>query len=297
MALMASGAVAAEPLKPFVLGERAADGNVEQVTERVSGSLEEGGFQILGEYPVSSTSHVVVATHDDLLALAEANPRSAYLAPVRVAITEVDGNVQVSYNNLEYFRHAYRVDQDVSAVQGALEGVIGHEKTFGSDDGMSQRELNRYRYTFGMERFDDPYELGSHGNSDAATTLLESGLASGESGVEKIYKLEIPNADVTVYGVSVREDRGAPEAASDLFKLETIDVNELRHTAYLPYEILVHDGNIEALHMRFRTAIHWPDLGMMGPNSFMTLRRSPGILEEVLQQVAGFEEESGGFEW
>ncbi|WP_051075162.1 hypothetical protein [Thioalkalivibrio sp. ALE28] len=291
------GALAAEPLKPFVLAETADNGSVEEVAERVSGALEDGGFKLVGEYPVSETAHVVVATHGDLMAVAEDNPRSAYLAPVRVAITEVNGEVQVSYNNLEYFSHAYRVEQDVSAVQDELKEAIGYEHTFGSEDGLSERELRRYRYMMGMERFDAPYELGSHASSEAAMSVLEESLSSGESGVRKIYKLEIPEHDVTLYGISVREGQGAPKDASDVHKLNTVDVGEFRHTAYLPYEILVHDGTIEALHMRFRMAVHWPDLGMIGANSFMQLRRSPGVLEEVLQAVAGYEEEADDFDW
>ena len=293
-----SSAAADDALKPFVLAERAAGASVAEVSSSVSDALTDAGFELLGEYEVRDDARVLVATHDDLTTLVADDPRSAYLAPVRVSVTEVDGEVQVSHNHLEYFRHAYRVESDLSQVRDRLAGALGNEQYFGSEDGKTPRQLQRYRYMFGMERFDDPYELATWSSSDAAREFVEAQLADAASGVKEIYRLEIPEHDVTVYGVAVREDAGAPEAAADLHKLATVDVGELRHTAYLPYEILVHDGRIEALHMRFRMALHWPDLGMMGANSFMELRRSPGVLEDVLVALAGEGDvEDEGFEW
>ena len=293
-----SPAAADEALKPFVLAERAAGGSVAEVSGNVTDALTDAGFEFLGAYQVHEDAHVLVVTHDELKGLARDNARSAYLAPVRVSVTEVGGDVQVSYNNLEYFRHAYRVESDVSQVGDLLAGAIGKEQYFGSDDGKTPRQLQRYRYMFGMERFDDPYELATWSSSAAAREFVEGQLADTESGVREVYRLDMPAYDVTVYGVAVREEAGAPEDASDLHKLGTVDVGALRHTAYLPYEILVHDGRIEALHMRFRMALHWPDLGMMGANSFMELRRSPGVLEDVLMAVAGEGDvEDEGFQW
>lgn len=293
-----SSAAADEALKPFVLAERAAGGSVAEVSSNVADVLRDAGFEFLGEYEVRDDARVLVVTHEELKGLAGNDPRSAYLAPVRVSVTEVGGDVQVSYNNLEYFRHAYRVESEISPVTERLADSIGKEQYFGSQDGKTPRQLQRYRYMFGMERFDDPYELATWSSSAAAREYLEQQLETAGNGVREVYRLEIPEHDVTLYGVAVRRDDGAPEDASDLHKVATVDVGNLRHTAYLPYEILVHDGRVEALHMRFRMALHWPDLGMMGANSFMELRRSPGVLEDVLMAVAGEGDvEDEGFQW
>lgn len=134
--------------------------------------------------------------------------------------------------------------------------------------------------------------------SSAALEELDAGLGERRGGVSEIYRLDIPGTDATLIGVAIRADDGAEAEAADLHTLETIDVRELRHTAYVPQEILVEGGDIEALHMRFRAALHWPDLRMLGDHSFMQLRRVPGRLEDTLREVAGFEEpEDDGFDW
>ena len=66
-----------------------------------------------------------------------------------------------------------------------------------------------------------------------------------------------------------------------------IDFKETRSTAHLPYEVLVHDGEVEALHARFRIAMNFPDLSMMGSNSFMNIMPSPDAIKEALTKAAG----------
>ncbi|WP_019558705.1 hypothetical protein [Thioalkalivibrio sp. ALE12] len=293
----ASQTVVADNYRPFVLAYTDSGTDVSAEAARVRERLEGADFRFLGEYPVSDDRHVVVVTHDDLLSVAGSEARGGYIAPIRVAVTAVDGELQVSYNNLEYFRHAYRLDAPVSGVSDRLASTLGAERDFGSEDGMSERDLNRYRYTFGMERFDAPYELASHGNRRGALSELDSNLGNRVAGVSEIYRVDIPGQDVTVIGVAVRESDGAAQDSADLHQLGIVDVGEFRHTATVPIEILVRGGEVEALHMRFRKALHFPDLRMLGDNSFMRLRSSPGALEETLKEVAGYEEEDTGFEW
>jgi hypothetical protein len=66
-----------------------------------------------------------------------------------------------------------------------------------------------------------------------------------------------------------------------------VDFDELKGTAYLPYEIMVDGTDVVALNMRFRMAVHYPDLKMMGKNSFMTLMSSPGAIQKALTAAAG----------
>ena len=55
--------------------------------------------------------------------------------------------------------------------------------------------------------------------------------------------------------------------------------------AYFPYEILVRGTEVEALHMRFRMAVHFPDLNMMGEHGFTKLMASPGATEDALEAL------------
>ncbi|HSM27597.1 MAG TPA: hypothetical protein VK855_05770 [Thioalkalivibrio sp.] len=278
--------VQAETLKPFVLAYSKAGTDLSAEFETVREKLQGAGFRILGEYPVTDGARVLVATSDSLLAAAASAPRAGYIAPLRVAVTRVGNNLQVSYLNLEYFRHAYQLDTSLAGAADQLAARLGASGTYGAE-GLTPSTLERYRYAFGMERFGDPYLLANHPDRRAALAALDANLWAGKGGVREVYRVDIPGQDTTVIGVSIREDSGADRDASDAFKLATVDVGDPRHTAYFPYEILVRGGQVEALHMRFRMALHFPDMSMVGDNSFMQLRRSPAAVEQALKQAAG----------
>lgn len=284
--LVGASAAQSELLKPMVLAYGKPGTDVAAEAANVRNRLTSAGFQFLGEYGIDSAATVLVFTSSELLAAAASSERGAYVAPLRVAVTRVNGQLQVSYNNLEYFRHAYQVERPLTAVMSRVASAIGAQEPFGAE-GLSPATLSRYRYAFGMERFNDPYQLASYPSRERALAALDANLRAGKGGVREIYRVEIPGRDATLIGVAIREDAGAERSASDLFKMSTVDVGARRHTVYLPYEILVSGGRVEALHMRFRMALHFPDLSMMGDNSFMQLRRSPPAVEKALTQAAG----------
>ena len=146
----------------------------------------------------------------------------------------------------------------------------------------------KYHYTFGMEYFDDPYELASYDSHKAAVDALEKNLAAGVAGVTKVYRLDL-SKDVTIFGVARKAPSEAELDMDETHIMKEIDFEELKATAYLPYEIMVDGKDVVALHMRFRAAVHFPDLKMMGSNSFMNLMASPNAIEKALAQVAGGE--------
>ena len=47
--------------------------------------------------------------------------------------------------------------------------------------------------------------------------------------------------------------------------------------------------DVEALHMRFRMAVHFPDLSMMGAHGFTKLMSSPGATEDALENLVATE--------
>jgi len=73
----------------------------------------------------------------------------------------------------------------------------------------------------------------------------------------------------------------------DTFIMSEIDFKPVRSTAHLPYDILVTGNEIEALHARFRIAMNFPDLSMMGDNSFMNIMPSPDAIEAALAKAVG----------
>ena len=73
------------------------------------------------------------------------------------------------------------------------------------------------------------------------------------------------------------------KALDSEFQMGVVDFEGCKKRAYFPYEVLVAGNNVEALHMRFRMAVHYPDLIMMGSHGFTKLMSSPGEIESALE--------------
>jgi hypothetical protein len=76
-----------------------------------------------------------------------------------------------------------------------------------------------------------------------------------------------------------------------------IDKDSPRHTAHLPYEILVYGDQVEALYGRFRIALSWPHLPMMASDTgatFLSIMCAPGSIEDALIAIAGGSREQSG---
>jgi hypothetical protein len=68
-------------------------------------------------------------------------------------------------------------------------------------------------------------------------------------------------------------------------QLAIVDFEGYSKVAYFPYEILVDEESAEALHMRFRMAVHFPDLSMTGKHGFTKLMASPGAVKDAFEQA------------
>jgi len=287
---------AADEMKPFVLGSTST-GNVADKIDDVKGALSGKGFEIVGEYSPYADAHIIVVTNPGLKKAAASHERAGYVAAQRVSITRVTDEItragdqiQVSYTNPLYMAAAYRVNADLSGAADALEAALGAEKEYGPDEGLTATELAKYHYTFGMEYFDEPNQLASFDTHKEAVATVEKNLAAHVGGTRKVYRIDIPGSKQTVFGVSmVAEGETANKYMDETFIMSEIDFKPLRSTAHLPYEILVKGGDVEALHARFRIAVNFPDLSMMGKNSFMNIMPSPDAIQESLTLVAGGE--------
>jgi hypothetical protein len=60
------------------------------------------------------------------------------------------------------------------------------------------------------------------------------------------------------------------------------DTGDLKHTAHLPYQILVTGNKAIALPGKFRIAVSFPDLGM---GTFMRISNAPGAIQQTLTEV------------
>jgi len=279
-----TGAQAADVLlKPFVLGSKAA-GTVADKTDQVKTALTGGGYTVVGEYAPYVGANILIVTNDELKKNAAASEHGGYGAVQRVAITEVDKDVQVSYTNPLYMANVYRMSGDLSGVAASLATALGKVEEFGSAKGMTAKQARKYHYMIGMEYFDEPSVLAEYGSYEEAVKAVDAKLASNTTGVSKVYRVDIPGKKESVFGVAMKGS-GDAKYMDDNFIMKEIDFRNLKSTAHLPYEVLVSGNKVYALYARYRIAINFPDLSMMGKNSFMNIMDSPEAIRKALQNT------------
>ncbi len=287
VAVAATGLQAAEvKMKPFVLASKGA-GDVGAMAADATGKLKAAGFEIAGTYSPYPTAQVIVVTNDALRKAAAKSEFGAYGAAMRVAVTKVKDEVQVSYTNPTYVASAYRMKDDLADAKARLEKALGKGAEFGPKDGMNDSELRDYHYMFGMEYFDDQTLLVRQMDAKTALDTVVANLAKGLSGITQVYRIDIPGTKDVIFGVAMNGAKGGGDNQDDTFIMKEIDFKALRSTAHLPYELLVSGDKVYAFSARFRIAINFPDLVMMGDNSFMNIMGAPDAITAALKKIAG----------
>lgn len=281
LALVAGSAVAAEgKMKPFVLTSRGA-GEVAQVADETRAKLAAAGFEVAGSYRPYDDAVVLAVTSAELRAAAAQQPLGGYAAVQRVSVTKVGEEVQVAFTNPRYMAAGYRLQADLGPVAAKLEQALGKGEEFGPKDGRSVKDLRGYHYMMAMPYFDDPWTIAKFGSQAEAIAAVEAGLAAGRGGTKKVYRVDVSPGE-TVIGVGLSDGCGA-----DANVMKEIDFKPLRSTGHLPYEVLVREGVVQALHAKFRIALNFTDLSMMGDHSFMRIRCAPDSIEAALKKAAG----------
>ena len=283
-------AQAEKTMKPFILGSTGS-GDIASKVASVKAALQSNGFEIAGEYSPYEAARIIAVTSSALKKAGASHERGGYIAAQRVAITKVGDTIQVSYTNPEYMGAAYHIKASLTPVNNALKAALGAQSQYGVDEAKTADDLEGYHYTFGMEYFDEPYELTDYDSQDEAIKAVEKGLAAGHGDTMKVYRIDIPGTKQTLFGVGMKAASGGNKYMDESFIMTEIDFKDTRSTAHLPYEVLVSNGAVEALHARFRIAMNFPDLSMMGSNSFMNIMPSPDAIKEALTKASGGEEE------
>ncbi len=222
--------------------------------------------------------------------------RGGYGGALRISITELDGDVQVAYTNPLYWSNAYRLNDNLQTTGQTLASAFNARQQFGSGDKvLTEADMRKYHYTFMMEYFDDPSKLARYDDHQTAISTIEKHLAEGTSGAHKVYRLDLgtdtEGKQMTLFGVALAgEDED--DCSADRYIMGKIDKSSPRHTAHLPYEMLVYGSNVEALYARFRIAISWPHLPMLSSDTgatFFSIMCAPGAIEKALTLAAGGE--------
>jgi uncharacterized protein (DUF302 family) len=282
--------VNAQTLKPYILGAT-SNGTIEEVKSNLKVSLEKEGINILGEYQPANdeTRWVIVFSSDDLSqAVNKIKGQTGFALALRIGLTKEGEQILISYTNPAYWGTAYfrddypAVEQHYTALTGKLDKAMRasgqyNGKDFGSEDGIEVDDLIKYRYMMGMPRFDDPVELGQFSSFGEAIDKIESNLKKGVENVSLVYSIEIPGEDLKLYGFALAGEDGESEF------LPKIDISEPKHTAFLPYEMLVMGGQVILLHGRYRIALSFPDLKM---GTFTKIMSTPGNIRDMLELVS-----------
>ncbi len=273
-----------ELLKPFVLASKGA-GTVADKAVQAKAALTAAGFSVVGDYSPYPDADILVVTSDALKANAAASEHGGFGAVQRIAITKVNDEVQVSYTNPVYMANVYRMQGDLAGVAAKLGGALGNIEAYGSARGMTARAARKYHYMLGMEYFDEPSVLAEYASYEAAVQAVDHKLSDNNTGVSKVYRVDLPGKQETVFGVALKGQSEADKYMDDRFIMSEIDFHDVRSTAHLPYEVLVSGNKVYALYARFRIAIDFPDLSMMGSNSFMNIMKTPEAIRGALQKT------------
>ncbi len=286
---LAAFTVNSQSLKPYVLGAT-FNGSMEEAKAGVKSGLTSAGFKVVGEYmPVEDAGRwVMVVSHSGLDdAVKSVGGLTGFAATLRVALTKEGNVIKISYTNPPYWGNAYfRDDFDKvaasytkveSAFKQAMNGVGEAKGTaFGSEEGVELDDLRDYHYMFGMPYFDDTKELEDFDSHEQAIAKIESSLKWGKPGVKRVYRYDVPGTKLTLYGFALSGEKGEGNF------MPKIDIATPKHTAFLPYELLVKDDEVHMLHGRFRIAISFPDLTM---GTFTKIMSTPGDIEDLLKQL------------
>ena len=293
--------IAADGLKPFVLAARINDKTLSTVSTEVEAKLQNAGFEVIGQYSPYDDAVVLVFSSVQLRELATRSKRGGYGAVLRVSLTRNNGEIELAYTNPLYWANAYRMQADVESIATQLKSTLGDEQSFGSGElSLTASDLRKYHYTFMMEYFDDPSVLSHFDSHQQAVATVRENLAKNVSASSQVFELklgsDIDDKQMTLFGVGLN-GVDQEDCSSDAYIMGRIDKDTPRHTAHLPYEILVYGDNVEALYGRFRIALSWPHLPMMASDTgatFFSIMCAPGSIEDALIAVAGGSREKSG---
>ncbi len=280
--------VVGQGLKPFIMGAQSSE-TLDVMKTKTSKALTAAGFKILGSYqPAADESRwVIVVNSTEMIEAVQAfGELTGFAAALRVGLTLEAGLVNVSYTNPIYLGNAYfqknyadvkdkfvAVDAKLIAAMATLGEV--KNKSFGAKEGISSKDLAHYHYMFGMPYFEDVVLLTEFSKYSVGKSIIESKLSKG-GDTELVYSFEIPGQDLKIYGIALGGETGESHF------LPIIDLGQPKHTAFLPYEILLMGNTSVMLHGRYRIALSFPDLTM---TTFSKIMSTPGEIEKLMRSV------------
>ena len=256
--LLASVSVLAEDVSSYLYGEYKSVDNVKS-------TLSASGFDIIGEYDAMDDKqyHVVVYTNSAIKKLASKESRG--FAGVQKVLIDSKENTLV-FTNPQYFMAAFLQDDNNAELSKSITATLAAK--FGalspSACKLDADDISGYHFMMSMPYYEDMIEIAS---GEGLETILE---ANAKENI--VFKLKLDNA--TLYGVAMHTEDG------EKTYIPAIEAN--KHSAFLPYMVLIEDNKAKILHGKFYLAIANPDLSM---GDFMNISSAPGDIEDYMTKL------------
>jgi hypothetical protein len=276
-------------LKPYILGVESTK-TIGELKSELKNNLIKNGLQVVGEYQPATKNNrwVMVITSNKLISSVKSiGGLTAFAATLRIGVTVENGKTLITYTNPKYWGNAYfqndyekvsatytSLNNQVELAMKATGSFVG--TPFGSEDGLSLKQIRDYHYMMGMPYFDDTVELEDFDSFKEATAKIDASIKNGIPTLNLIYKLHIPGTELTLFGFGLSGVNGEGQF------MPIIDGGNPKHTAFLPYEVLIKGDEALILHGRYRIALSFPDLTM---GTFSQIMSTPGNIEDLLKQL------------
>ncbi len=282
---VASASASDALIKPYFKAD-SITGDMAQVVSAVKQKLTAGGFAVVGDVSPYPGTTIVVVTSPAMKAAAAMSDYGIFGAAQRVSITKAGSGMQIAYTNPTYMANAYQMKTDMDDVTAALNKALGNQGQYGPEKGLSKSDLRDYHYKFLMPYFYDRLDLAEYKSHAAAIAAVEKQLAAKAGGVSQVYRIDLPGKEKTLIGVHMSGPKNN-DCSGDQYIMSRIDFKEYKSSAHLPYEMVISGKHVYALPAEFRIAISFPDLSMMGSNSFASIMCAPSAIKEALTAAAG----------
>ncbi len=280
-----SASLSAQTYKPYTLALKSSS-SISELTVSIENGLNANGIDVVGQYaPADDASKKVLAITNAGLkqAAAQSGNLAGFAGVLKIALTKENGMTYVSFTTPQYWASAYHqkkygtiasaIESFAGSLKASFDGIGDYVGTqFGKKKAVSSADLAGYHYMFGMPYLGDKITIKTFGSHSAAVAKINKNLTAGKKSTKKVYQVNVGDG-ITLFGV------GIGGADGEEYFVPTIDYGSPKHTAMLPYELLVVGKNVYMAHGRYRFALAFPDLSM---GTFMKIVNTPGYVQGVM---------------
>ena len=231
-------------------------------SDSVRSSLNSNGFEIVGEYDSMGNAdyHVIAYTNEALKSKASLENRG-FAAVLKVLISKKDN--QLIFTNPEYFLQAFLQDDfdkdGAIKIKNTLTSAFGQLE--GSKDALEDDDIAGFHFMAMMPYYEDMIEVADGEN---LLSKLEK-----NAGSNIVFKVALENS--TLVGVAMPTDKGE--------KTYVTAIKGEKHSAFLPYMILIEGDEAKIMHAKYYLAVSYPKLTM---GEFMDISDAPGDIEDYM---------------